>query len=158
MCSDTTACRVPRFRHRVSREPNSFHLALVDSTSGELALGPDGNLYIVSQNTDAVLRFDAETGNALGDFIPSGSGGLDRRRTAIRHGRISLCHQCGRHLTAPGDDSILRYDAVTGAPAGISGLPGDAVFIASGNGGLDNPSHIVFHNGAFYVASTSPST
>ena len=54
-------------------------------------------------------------------------------------------------------DSILRFDGVTGAPAGKSGLPGDAVFIPSGSGGLDNPSVIVSHGGEFYVSSTSNS-
>jgi hypothetical protein len=32
------------------------------------------------------------------------------------------------------------------------------VFISSGAGGLDNPSEIAFHDGNFYVTSTSPST
>ena len=53
-------------------------------------------------------------------------------------------------------DSVLHYDAVTGAPAGLSGQPGDAVFISSGSGGLDNPSRMVFGpDGRAYVSSTA---
>jgi hypothetical protein len=125
----------------------------------ELAFGPDGNLYVVGDNSDAVLRFDPVTGNPLGALIPAGSGGLDQPRGLLFNtdGYLYVT-SVGVGTAAPGLDSILRYDALTGAPAGISGQPGDAVFIASGSGGLDNPSHIDFHNGEFYIASTSPST
>jgi hypothetical protein len=47
---------------------------------------------------------------------------------------------------------------VTGAPAGVSGVPGDAVFISS-SGGLTNPSSIVFGpDGNAYVSSTASSS
>ncbi len=50
----------------------------------------------------------------------------------------------------------MRFDAITGAPAGVSGQAADAIFIASGSGGLDNPSRIVFGpDGRAYVSSTA---
>ncbi len=132
-----------------------------------IAFGPDGKLYAVGQNSDAVFRFDAVTGEPAGIsgqpgdavFIAPGSGGLDQPRGLLFHSDGYLyVTSVGSTTPAPGVDSILRFDAITGAPAGISGQSGDAVFVPSGSGGLDNPSEIVFHAGAFYVASTSPST
>lgn len=40
----------------------------------DLALGPDGMLYVISQNTQQILRYDARTGRPLGALITAGSG------------------------------------------------------------------------------------
>lgn len=120
----------------------------------ELAFGPDGNFYVVSENSDAVLRYDAVTGDSLGALVSSGSGGLDTPRGLLFHSDGYLyVTSLGGTTAAPGLDSVLRFDAATGAPAGLSGQTEDAVFIPSRSGGLDNPSHIVFHNGSFYVSA-----
>lgn len=124
-----------------------------------IAFGPDGNLYAVSTDTDAILRYDSVTGAPLGALVASGVGGLDAPRGLLFHTDGFLyVTSVGGTSPAAGMDAILRFNAVTGAPAGISGVPGDAVFIASGSGGLDNPSVIVSHGGNFYVSSTSPGT
>src|SRR5262249_23490312 len=60
----------------------------------------------------------------------------------------------GSTVPEVGMDSVLRY-TTEGVPAGLSGIPDDAVFIALGDHGLDNPSRIVSHGNEFYVASTS---
>src|SRR5207302_1031446 len=41
-----------------------------------LAFGPDGNLYVCTQDSQSVLRFDGKTGAVMGAFVPTGSGGL----------------------------------------------------------------------------------
>jgi hypothetical protein len=129
-----------------------------------IAFGPDNNLYVASANTDAVLRFDATTGEPVGNgqFIAAGAGGLDQPRGLLFHSDASGSYlyvtSVGGTDPAAGKDAVLRYNALTGDPAGVSGLPGDAVFISSGAGDLDNPSEIVFHDGHFYVTSTNPST
>lgn len=130
----------------------------------DIAFGPDGYLYVVSEGTDAVLRYDPATGAPAGlsgqtgdaAFVAGGSGSLDAPRgLAFRDGYVYVT-SVGGTAPAPGMDSVLRYDAATGAPAGLSGQPGDAVFIASGSGGLDNPSRIVFGpDGRAYVSSTA---
>jgi hypothetical protein len=129
------------------------------NTARSIAFGPDGNLYVASQWSDEVLRFDGTTGDPLGALVTSGSGGLDHPRGILFHtdGYLYVC-SVGGAAAALGRDSILRFDATSGAPAGVSGQPGNATFISSGSGGLDNPSQIVFENGSFYVASMSPST
>ena len=56
---------------------------LVTSGSGGLSLprapafGPDGNLYVVSTNTNSILRYDGVTGQFKDVFITTGSGGLN---------------------------------------------------------------------------------
>ena len=42
-----------------------------------LAIGPDGDLYVTSQNDDSVKRYDLATGNFIDSFVTSASGGLD---------------------------------------------------------------------------------
>ncbi len=129
------------------------------SVARKLAFGPDGNLYVASENSNAVLRFDSDTGASLGALVAPGSAGLDHPRGLLFHTDGFLyVTSVGGSVAAPGLDSVLRYNAITGAPAGISGQPDDAVFIPTGSGGLDNPSQVAFHNGEVYVASTSPST
>jgi hypothetical protein len=126
------------------------------SGAREISFGPDGNLYVVSEFTSAILRFDAVTGEPLGELVSPGSAGLDQPRGLLFHSDGYLyVTSVGTTTPAAGMDSILRFDATTGAPAGLSGLPGDAVFIPSGTAGLDNPSQIIFHNGDFYVSSTA---
>jgi WD40 repeat protein len=41
------------------------------------AFGPDGDVYFTSFATNQVLRYDGATGAYRGDFVASGSGGLD---------------------------------------------------------------------------------
>ena len=122
----------------------------------DIGFGPDGALDVVSEGTSSVLRYDPVTGAFLGEVIASGSGGLAAPRGLTFRGGYAYVTSVGTETAAPGKDSVLRYDATTGAPAGLSGLPGDAGFIASGSGGLDNPSRIVFGpDGKAYVCSTA---
>jgi hypothetical protein len=134
----------------------------------DIAFGPDGYLYVVSQETNAVLRYDPATGAPAGlsgvpgdaAFIPSGSGGLDAPRGLLfRNGYVYVTSVGTTGDTGPGVCSVLRYGAVTGAPAGVSGVPGDAVFVPASSGGLTNPSSIVFGpDGNAYVSSTASSS
>jgi len=95
-------------------------------------------------------------GSSAGTLIASGAAGWDAPRGLLFRNGYVYVTSVGASTPEPGMDSVLRFDAVTGAPAGVSGLPGDAVFISSGSGGLDNPSRMVFGpDGKAYVASTS---
>ena len=46
----------------------------------QVVFGPDGDLYVASEFTDSILRFDGVTGEPLGELVTSGSGGLSRPR------------------------------------------------------------------------------
>ena len=41
-----------------------------------LAVGSNGNLFVGVSGTNSVKRYDSQTGNFLGNFVGSGSGGL----------------------------------------------------------------------------------
>jgi hypothetical protein len=125
----------------------------------DIAFGPDGFLYVASEATSAVLRYDPVTGAPAGTFIASGAGGLEGARGLLFKNGYLYVTSAGTTTTGAGVNSVLRFDATTGAPAGVSGQPGDAVFISSGSGGLTNPSRIVFGpDGNAYVASTASSS
>lgn len=49
----------------------------LDSAIG-LTVGKDGNLYVSNSNTNSIKRYDGATGDFLGDFVTSSSGGLSR--------------------------------------------------------------------------------
>jgi hypothetical protein len=140
------------------------------SGARDIAFGPDGYLYVVSEATNAVLRYDPVTGAPAGlsglpgdaVFIPSGSGGLNAPRgltfhtDASGHSYVYVTSVGATDTPGPGVDDVLRFNFADGSPAGVSGTPGDAVFIPTGSGGLDNPSRIVFGpDGKAYVSSTA---
>ena len=67
---------------RYNGTTGAFVGAFVSTGSGGLdrpaglIFGPDGNLYVSSQNNDAVLRYNGATGAFIDAFVPTGSGGL----------------------------------------------------------------------------------
>ena len=102
--------------------------------------GPDGNLYIASQATNSILRFDGKTGAFLDTFVASNSGGL-----------ISPIHMVfgpdgNLYVTSIFSSSVLRYNGSTG----------DFIdnFVAPGTGGLTGGAGLTFGpDGNLYVAS-----
>jgi WD40 repeat protein len=103
-----------------------------------LVFGPDGNLYVCTNN-NGVLRYDGASGAYMGVFVASGSGGLSYT-TSLTFGPDGNLY-VGSWNTA----SILRYSGTTGAFM-------DA-FVPSGEGGISTPSGISFGpDGNLYVA------
>ena len=74
--------------------------------------------------TAAVLRFDGSTGQLVpGDFIPSGTAGLSQPRGLLywTDGYLYVTSVgVGTSPIGPDADSVLRFNALTGAPAGGS--------------------------------------
>src|SRR5207253_37552 len=102
-----------------------------------IAQGPDGDFFVASSLTNAVLRYDSATYQYLGQFVSPGSGGLTNP--------IDLLFVNGELLVSSGDtDEVLRYDDETGAYLGK--------FIPAGANGLDRPTDLVEHNGLLYVS------
>lgn len=110
--------------------------------------GPDGNLYISTLSTNSVLRYDPITGDPLpadgqsgADFIPAGSGGLNRA------GGIAFGPDGNLYVTSQTNNEILRFDGTTGDP-----LPGDgqdgAVFVPADSGGMSKPAGLLFGPGS----------
>src|SRR5262249_19456984 len=76
---------------------------------GELAFGPDGNLYVSNYGGNDVLRIDAATGNSLGEFVPAGDHGLSGA-----HGLV-FGPDGNLYVVSLGTNNVLRYDGLTGA-------------------------------------------
>jgi hypothetical protein len=76
---------------------------------GELAFGPDGNLYVSNYGGSDVLRIDAATGNSLGEFVPAGDHGLINA-----HG-LAFGPDGNLYVVSQGNNSVYRYNGLTGA-------------------------------------------
>ena len=107
-----------------------FHGGYFYSSPGPSSLAP-------------IDRYDATTGAFVDHFIPA-SRKLSGIRTPVIWGGFLYV---GSEYT----DEVQRYNAANGAPAGISGIPGDAVFVSAGSG-IDGPHGLSFGpDGNLYV-------
>ncbi len=93
----------------------------------DLTFGPDGNLYVLSNGNDTVLRYDGQTGTYFDRFVDAPSGGL------IAPQGVAFGPD-GNLYVADWNDAqglVRRYNGVTGiyidevVPPGAGGL-GDA--------------------------------
>ncbi|MCP3962133.1 MAG: DUF11 domain-containing protein [bacterium] len=139
-----------------------------------LTFGPDGNLYVVSRDTNQVLRYNGATGVFSGIFVDV-AGGLSLARGLVfgPDGNLYVCNQ--------GTGQVRRYNGTTGAfidafaaPAGspqmkptfgpdgnlyvadfgsgvvrrfngTTGVPiGTGIFVTAGSGGLSGPRGVAF--------------
>lgn len=110
----------------------SLGSVLFDVPYWDLALGPDGNLYLSGGTTGGVLRFNPTTATFIDVFVPMGSGGLNNAR-GLTFGPDDNLYVAGGDL----DGRVWKYDGATGAYLGL--------FVPTlGNGGMTRPDGIVF--------------
>ena len=90
--------------------------------------GPDGNLYVVAEKVNRVLRLDGTTGALIDTFVSDDpltpqdeTGGLNGPTAAVLSPNGELL------VASFNNDSILRYDGVTGAFLGLLVGPGTAL-------------------------------
>ena len=95
------------------------------------SFGSDGNLYVNNRGGDEVVYIDPATGNVLGTFVTSASGGLDSNNGGIEFGPDGNLYVASKNT-----HQVLRYNGTTGAFI-------DA-FVTAASGGLDNPEDIAF--------------
>jgi len=77
-----------------------------------LAIGQDGSLYVASSGTNSIFRYDASTGQFIGAFVSTNSGGLNRP-----YG-LTFGPDGNLYVGSEGTNSIIRYSGVTGALLG----------------------------------------
>jgi len=100
--------------------------------------GPDGDLFVPSFWSGAVLRFDGTTGASKGAFVPAGSGGLTQPRQMVWRGPYV-------YVSSDNGNRVLRYDGTSGAFVDT--------FVTAGSGGLSGASGMVFYGNSLYVTS-----
>ncbi|WP_445250557.1 NHL repeat-containing protein [Microcoleus sp. OTE_8_concoct_300] len=123
---------------------------------------PQGTFLVSNSRGNNVLRFDGNTGNFLGEFIPPGSGGLSNPDQIV-FGPDGNGDDKSDIYVASGDkpgnsgeptaSAVLRYDGITGTF--IDKFVGDNPNTAGDEtGGLFRPYGLAFGpDGNFYVNS-----
>ncbi|HSF75052.1 MAG TPA: NHL repeat-containing protein [Microcoleus sp.] len=123
---------------------------------------PQGTFLVGNSRGNNVLRFDGNTGNFIGEFIPPGSGGLFHPDTIVFGPDGNGDDQSDIYVTSgdkPGNSgeptasAVLRYDGITGAfiDKFVGDNPNTAV---DETGGLFRPYGLAFGpDGNFYVSS-----
>ena len=78
-----------------------------------LAFGPDGNLYVASEGTDNILKYDGTTGTYLSEFVAAGAGGFAQPKglAFAPDGRLYVAG----YDTSSALAEVYRFDAVSGA-------------------------------------------
>jgi DNA-binding beta-propeller fold protein YncE len=103
--------------------------------------GSDGELYVASFESDAILRFHGRTGAFRDVFVPPGTGGLNGPDAGTVFGPDG-----DLYVPSFWNDRVLRYDGRSGAYLGE--------FVSAGEGSLDAPRALVFHGQEALVASS----
>ncbi len=108
-----------------------------------LVFGPDGknpgqlDLYVTGGFTDSVLRYDGTSGVFLGEFVASGSGGLDHPQ-GLTFGPDGTLYVANAAFA--GNPNVLRFQGPSGrTPGAFLGT-----FVTVGSGGLFTPFGLVF--------------
>jgi sugar lactone lactonase YvrE len=108
----------------------------------------DGYLYVCSENTHEVLRYNASSGAFVDAFVTAGSGGL-----ANPHG-ITFGPDANSdgvpelYVSGRLSFNVVRYDGATGAPLGT--------YVTSGSGELTYPQGITFDPSGTFLYVTFP--
>ena len=103
-------------------------------------IGPDGLLYVASEGSNQIKRYDPATGDFVDNFVNAGNG---------LNGPSGITWDSSGNLVVASfnSDSILRYNGSTGV---FIDTP-----VASGGGGLNGPDNgtILGPDGFLYVPS-----
>lgn len=104
-------------------------------------IGPDGLLYVTSEGSDSVQRYDPATGDFVDTFVKAKAGGLDEPTGVTWNADGDL------FVSSFATDQVLKYDGKTGESNGV--------FVKKGAGQLDGPDNgtIFGPDGDLYVPS-----
>lgn len=108
-------------------------------------------VYVGSEYSDEVLRFDANSGVFVDAFVTAGSGGIDGPHGLAFGPDANSDGVPELYVSGRNSQNVVRYDGATGQPLGT--------FVTAGSGGLSWPEGLTFDASGVYafVASTGSS-
>jgi hypothetical protein len=115
-----------------------------------LTFGPNGNLFVLSRNQNAVYEYSADSGSFVSVFVTSGSGGLVDP-TTIRFGPN------GNLFITGNDNTVREYHGETGAFLGIF-ADGLSAMLSQPRGMtfLPNGDMLVVNNSSAMISRIAP--
>jgi hypothetical protein len=142
----------------------------LEATAG-VAVGPDGKIYVSSQNSGEILFYDGRTGAALPSPLPGGRDGLFAMVRSASHpagapGPIRFGPDGNLYVSDYGGTTVRVFDGTSGAelaPAATGfGPPGGLTFAPNGDlyvGNFGTSAVIRVRNGMqspFILSGTGP--
>lgn len=126
------ADRVHRFDVATGAHKGDYAMtADLDGALG-VVVGPDGLVYVASEEANMIVRYDRATGEYLGRFVWDDPNTPDDETGGLSGPGAVLFGPDGRLYVSSFDaDAILRYDGQTGAFLDV--------FVEANSGGLDGP-------------------
>jgi streptogramin lyase len=136
--------------HRFDLDDGSYlgDLGPTEALDGALGIvvGPDGDIYVASEESNQVLRFSGSDGSFVAAFVTDDPRTPDDETSGLAGpGAVLFGADGALYVSSFDSDAILRYDGSTGAFVDL--------FVPSGAGGLNGPdAGMVFGpDGALYV-------
>jgi subtilisin-like proprotein convertase family protein len=139
-----------------------------------LTFGPDGELYVTSDDNNQVLRYTGPgipfttAGSFMEAFVPTvpggtGQGGLQSPQGIVwGPGPVGVGNDLNLYVVGKISDSVFRYSPVPGDPQPATGTPTgstSAVFVPSnGTAPLNNPQALLPRAGDFLVSNFNNSS
>ena len=81
-----------------------------------LAFGPDRNLYVASEGTNNILKYDGSSGVFLGEFVPAGAGGSPGVDGLMSPKGIAFGPDGNLYVASNGSpNALLKFNGATGA-------------------------------------------
>lgn len=106
----------------------------------DAVIGPDGNLYVSGDLSGDILRYNAQTGAFIDEFIPAGTAGISNAEG------LAFGPDGNLYVADYSNDRVMRFDGDSGAFIDN--------FVTNGSGGLNTPYGLLFGpDGNLYVNS-----
>ena len=105
-----------------------------------------GTLYVSSFDTDEIFRYTT-TGKFLDVFVDAANND-----TLDRPIGMAFDDDGNLYVASNASNEILRFQAGSGSPFGVSGIPGDALFTDSN---INSPFDVAFKGGKLYVSNSN---